>query len=235
MDSNLTSWRLIPPLEADGVTQMAIDRWLLQQHQLGKQPAVLRFYTWTKPTISLGYHQRHYPGFWDDLAEAGEIDLVRRPTGGRGVLHQGDLTYAVITSDFSGKRIEVYQQICQFLIQGWHSLGVDLYYGQAGRDYLRNPNCFGTATGADLVTAKGDKLIGSAQVKKGHAVLQHGSMRLNPHTELHEKVFQQPLTSLNLDLPQETIIQALTESAADCFEVELVVQALTPEEWGKIR
>ncbi|HEY9649888.1 MAG TPA: lipoate--protein ligase family protein, partial [Coleofasciculaceae cyanobacterium] len=78
---------------------MAIDQWLLEQHRIGNHPPVVRFYTWASPTISLGYHQRRWPVFWQQLTWQGiPLDLVRRPTGGRAVLHQGDLTYMVVTS-----------------------------------------------------------------------------------------------------------------------------------------
>jgi lipoate-protein ligase A len=219
---------------------MAIDRWLLHQHRFGKQPAVLRFYTWTKPTISLGYHQKHYPEAWQKLAATGVVDLVRRPTGGRAVLHQGDLTYAVITSQFGGKRMEVYKQICQFLIQGWQTLGVALHYGEAGRDYLRNPDCFGTATGADLVTATGEKLIGSAQLKKGNAVLQHGSMRLTSQ-DLYAKVFSKSAPTLDSSVVQSSqrlssqLIESLIQAAKDCFRIQLCIQPLSEEEWQEIK
>ena len=67
---------------------MAIDRWLLQQHRAGKMPSTLRFYTWSPAAISLGYHQRDYPSFWEQLTWKGQpLDMVRRPTGGRAVLH----------------------------------------------------------------------------------------------------------------------------------------------------
>lgn len=231
-------WRLIPTLTASGDVQMAIDRWLLAQHESGKYPSTLRFYTWSPPAISLGYHQRQYPEFWQDLTWKGEkLDLVRRPTGGRAVLHQGDLTYAVVTSGLEGNRLDVYAKICEFLIQGWRSLGVDLYYGQAGRGYIHNPNCFGTATGADLVLADGSKLIGSAQLRKGQAVLQHGSMRLNPGADLFAKVFNQEFFNtgkLPTNINEEIIINALIESACNCFGMEIEIKPLSPDEWEEI-
>jgi lipoate-protein ligase A len=234
-------WRLIPLLEASGDVQMAIDSWLLKQHQSGHPPA-LRFYTWSPPAISLGYHQQKYPEHWQHLVWQGEkLDLVRRPTGGRAVLHQGDLTYAVVTSDvisgFVGSRVQVYQKICEFLIQGWRSLGIELQYGTAGRGYIHNPNCFGTATGADLILPDGTKLIGSAQLRRGAAILQHGSIRLHPCAELFTQVFGTESFSpvhlpQNLDI--EKIIAALIAAAEDCFGMELKVQPLCESEWEAI-
>ncbi len=148
---------------------MAIDTWLFEQYCEGSQPPILRFYTWEPAAISLGYHQSRYPAEWQDLRWQGRLlDIVRRPSGGRAVLHQGDLTYAVITSGM-GNRMQAYRSICEFLIQGWRSLNVSLDYGQPGRGYIHNPNCFGTATAADLVTPGGTKLIGSAQQRRGTA------------------------------------------------------------------
>ncbi|MBR8832770.1 MAG: lipoate--protein ligase family protein [Stigonema ocellatum SAG 48.90 = DSM 106950] len=218
-------------LEAAGNVQMAIDRWLLEQHQSGKQGPTLRFYTWSPPAISLGYHQHKYPEHWQHLVWQGQkVELVRRPTGGRAVLHQGDLTYAVVVSGLTGDRIQVYQKICEFLIQGWRSLGVELHYGTTGRGYIHNPNCFGTATGADLVLPDGNKLIGSAQLRKGGAILQHGSIRLQPDQELFAEVFDtESFTPLKLpqNLGIEKIIAALIAAAIDCFDIELIVQPLS--------
>lgn len=235
-------WRLIPPIEAAGKVQMAIDRWAIEQHQFGFLPSTLRFYTWSPPAISLGYHQHKYPEQWQNLIWQGVIlDLVQRPTGGRAVLHQGDLTYALVTSGLSGSRVQAYQQICEFLIQGWRSLGVELHYGLAGRGYIHNPNCFATATGADLVLADGIKLIGSAQLRRGKAILQHGSIRLKPDAELFKQVFgvesftpvQLPLTQQGEDLIH-TVIDALVVAACDRFGVEFVVQPLSEDEWEAI-
>ena len=238
----LATWRLIPLLRMSGPMQMAIDQWLLEQHRLGKHPPALRFYTWASPTISLGYHQRRWPAAWQQLTwQDLPIQLVRRPSGGRAVLHQGDLTYMVVTSGLIGKRLEVYQTICEFLLEGWRSLGIDLHYGTAGRGYIHNPSCFSTATVADLVTAEGYKLIGSAQLRRGKAILQHGSIRLEPDTQLFTQVFGEAAMPINLPLTQrgdsliQTVVDALTKAAADCFGVKLEVQPLSDEEWQVIR
>lgn len=234
-----TIWRLIPPIEASGEIQMSIDRWLLDQHILGQIPPTLRFYTWSKPTISLGYHQRHYPEHWRSLVwQDSPVDLVKRPTGGRGVLHQGDLNYALIGSGFVGKRVEVYQQICQFSIDGWRSINLELGYGTAGTGYIHNPNCFGTATSADLVCANGYKLIGSAQLIKAGAILQHGSMRLNPNLDLFKQVFGETIThppNVVLQLSHTQIIEALVNSAQKHFQVKLEVEPLSDREWSEIK
>ena len=229
---------------------MAIDRYLLEQHRAGKQPSVIRFYTWQPAAISLGYHQKEYPSYWQDLIWQGKpLDIVRRPTGGRAVLHQGDLTYMVVTSIPPGKRLEVYKQICQFLITGWRSLGIQLDYGTATKEYIRHQNCFATATGSDLVTPQGNKVIGSAQLRRGKTVLQHGSMIINTDPELYRQVFG---TSLKQNLLQvispakdrstryqgvdlaAKIINSLTQAASAIFKIDLVEQPLSTNEWQDI-
>lgn len=239
----MQSWRLIPLLEASGDVQMSVDRWLLEQHRRGSHPPTLRFYTWSPGAISLGYHQRHYPKTWEELFWQGQkIDLVRRPTGGRGVLHQGDLTYSLITSGLEGNVYTVYQTLCQFLIKGWQNLGVPLYYGQGRRGYIHHANCFSMSTQADLVDGFGSKLIGSAQLRQGKAILQHGSMLLDVNGDLFEQVFGE-LPPIKVNFPfdvvtlegLQTIINFLTEAAKDCFKIDFFEQPLSEQEWRKIR
>jgi lipoate-protein ligase A len=248
MTNNDKVWRLIPLLSASGKVQMAIDHWLLEQHRLEKHPSTLRFYTWEPAAISLGYHQRRWPEFWQNLTWQGKpLEIVRRPSGGRAVLHQGDLTYAVITSGLPQRRMVAYQQICQFLIEGWRSLGFELEYGAAQRSEMNNPNCFATATGADLVLPSGSKLIGSAQLRRDQAILQQGSMAIDIDPTLYQKVFQQqPPASLwqqrdfthsNINRSDfyQQVITALVDAARRCFKIEFVVEPLSDAELQWIR
>lgn len=216
---------------------MAIDSWLFEQYCRGNHPPVLRFYTWEPAAISLGYHQSRYPAQWRDLTWQGRsIDLVRRPSGGRAVLHQGDLTYAVITSG-SGNRMQDYRSICEFLIAGWRSLQINLDFGSAGRGYIHNPNCFGTATVADLVMPDGTKLIGSAQLRRGSAILQHGSIRLKPDRTLVQQVFGtvDAIEQLPRSIATADIIAALERSAQQHFEMRLNSEPLSDREWQQIK
>ncbi len=247
----MTVWRLIPPICASGALQMALDAWLFEQHVQHGHPPTLRFYTWHPIAISLGYHQRQCPEHWHTLTWDNQpVSLVRRPTGGRAVLHQGDLTYAVITSGVASNRQQAYRQICEFLIQGWRSLGVELSYGVAGRGYIHNPNCFGSATAADLILPDGTKLIGSAQLRRGDAILQHGSMRIQPNAELFHRVFNPhlseprshaldvaPLLAMDFSLDTaglEALMQPLISAAQQCFQAEFCVSPLSPGEWADI-
>lgn len=231
----MDEWRLIPMIQASGKVQMAIDSWLLEQHQARHHPPTLRFYTWAPAAISLGYHQRQFPEFWNSLTWEGEaIEMVRRPSGGRAVLHQGDLTYAVITSGLGSDRMQAYRIICEFLIQGWKQLGIELRYGEAGRGYIHNPNCFGTATGADLITSDGVKLIGSAQLRRNDTILQHGSMQIKPDAKLFAQVFGQEMDVIKLEMSIDTIENTLINTAREHFRINFVIQELTDLEWDEI-
>ncbi|MFM7470190.1 MAG: lipoate--protein ligase family protein [Nodosilinea sp. LVE1205-7] len=234
---SLPVWRLIPYLDGPGSLHMALDAWLLNQHQRHGHPPSLRFYTWKPAAISLGLsQQRSYPPHWQSLTWQGQpLDIVPRPSGGRGVLHQGDLTYALVTSA-TGSRSQVYSHLCQFLIEGWRRLGVELRFGDANPNYGRSPNCFSQATPADLVTPLGRKFIGSAQLKQDTAVLQHGSMQISPDPHLFEQVFHTPPPPpVCPSLPAlPTLIQVLTEAAAHCLGAELRLQPLNAQEWQQV-
>jgi lipoate---protein ligase len=231
--------RLIPCFTAPGELQMQIDRWLLQEYLARRQPPILRFYQWSPVAISLGYHQRRYPAAWPSLQYQGKtIDLVRRPTGGRAVLHQGELTYSIVTAGILGSKLAAYQQLCEFLIQGWRKLGVELTYGAKGKEYRDQADCFATATGADLVLADGYKFIGSAQLIRDGAVLQHGSMRLQPDLELFNTVFGMvtaaPPPAMQAHTTTE-ITAAITAAAAEVLNIQWQVQPLSNAELAEIQ
>jgi len=183
------TWRWIPPITAGGARQMALDIWMLEQLMAGGSPA-LRLYRWSRPTLSLGVHQRRQEAHWPALEQAGLIERVRRPSGGRAVLHAGDLTYALAWRPPSARRQEAYGLSCRWLQAAFEALGQPLQFGtQAGRDAQGRANCFASGTAADLVHANGAKRIGSAQIWRGPYLLQHGSILLNPPAGLWQQVF----------------------------------------------
>ncbi len=182
------------------------------------------------------------PDHWQQLVWQGQrVDVVQRPTGGRGVLHQGDLTYALVTSNIAGNRDQAYRLLCQFLIKGWADLGVSLDFGNPNREYSRSHNCFALATSADLVDAQGHKVIGSAQLRRGFHLLQHGSLGLTTNAELWQQVFQTPAPPVNQaqlavrqGLTLSKITASLTQAAENCFDCRLIPQPLTQGEWAAI-
>jgi lipoate-protein ligase A len=230
---------------------MAIDHWLLTHYNPSEWFLVLRFYQWQPAAISLGYGQRHWPDRWQGVQWQGHpLPLVRRPTGGRGVLHQGDLCYALVTAPSVGvkpnlkpNRLATYHHLCQFLQQGWNTLGFPLTSGSDRPSRVENQrcaNCFALNTPADLRLSNGCKWIGSAQRWRSgspEVVLQHGSMRLSPDPELWQQIFDTPLQDPPLDPPipsPETIVSTLIQSASQCFQVPVIPQPLSEEEWRQI-
>jgi lipoate-protein ligase A len=184
------SMRWIPPCCLEGAWQMAIDAWLLDRLAIEPQRAgpMLRLYRWSRPTLSLGWHQQRLEPHWRALFEQGRIDLVRRPSGGRAVLHGGDLTYALVWPQPAGSRRQVYGRALEWLTRAFLAMGQPL---QAGRQStsLQPSSCFATNTLADLVQDDGAKRIGSAQLWRHGHLLQHGSIQLDPSPSLWRAVF----------------------------------------------
>jgi lipoate-protein ligase A len=156
---------------------MAIDHALASCVEPGE--AVLRLYTWERPTLSLGRNESAAAYPLDAIRGAG-TDVVRRPTGGRAVLHDEELTYAVVTplATWGGVRA-AYRAINDGLAAALRSLGapVDLAPGTARSLGPDSGPCFQVPAAGEVV-AGGRKLVGSAQARIGRALLQHGSILL---------------------------------------------------------
>jgi lipoate-protein ligase A len=154
------------------------------------------------------------------------IDIVRRPSGGRAVLHQHDLTYAIVTRARPGSRNQTYRYICQFLINGFAKLGIKVGFGESQRNYLHHPSCFNTATNADLVVADGRKLVGSAQVYQHGWVLQHGAIAIQPDYAMLRQVFA-------TDVPIVGLAELLADGEID-YSLARLNQSVQVEEQGTI-
>ena len=177
------NWRLILSPAASGPTNMAVDEALLESVATGASPTTLRLYDWSPPCLSLGYAQEV-----EDVDEGRlrgrDWDWVRRPTGGRAILHADEITYAVIGPDsdprFAGGILECYKRLSSALAAALVRLGVQgLTTAGSVRQADRNsdPICFENP-GPFEITVAGRKLIGSAQVRRRSAILQHGSLPL---------------------------------------------------------
>lgn len=160
---------------------MAVDEMLLDGIQ-ADVPYTLRFYTWRVPTVSLGYMQPWRQGVDVELARRLDVDLVRRPTGGRAVLHNDELTYSLVgPSDYgplAGGVVETYRRLAEGLCRGLRHFGADVDVvrpvGKQGRPG-RTGACFSSRSRYEL-TYGHRKLVGSAQRRSDGRVLQHGSM-----------------------------------------------------------
>jgi lipoate-protein ligase A len=177
-----SSWRLITSPPATGVWNMAVDSAILQAVIQGQSPPTLRLYSWSPPCLSLGYNQPISDVDLERLQAKG-WDLVRRPTGGRAILHTDELTYAVIgpKSDprLDGGVLTSYQRLAQALAAALLSLDLPVRtLTEKGEDFdPRQPICFEFPSDFEI-TAGGKKIIGSAQARKQTGVLQHGSLPL---------------------------------------------------------
>lgn len=175
------SWRLLVTPAADGAMNMAIDE-ALMAHAARAGEWIFRVYTWSRPTLSLGRNQRA-AGLYDSaaIARAG-LDVVRRPTGGRALLHDAEVTYSVTAPlPAAGSLRQAYGRINRILLEGLRRLGVDARVADtaAGARSL-SPGlapCFDVPAPGELVAA-GRKLVGSAQWRDERAMLQHGSILL---------------------------------------------------------
>jgi lipoate-protein ligase A len=180
-------WRLLLTPFADGPTNMAVDEAILQSIAEGQSGPTLRFFGWAPPCLSLGYGQPVADVDMERLTQLG-YDLVRRPTGGRAILHTDELTYSVIASmdepRVRGGVLESYQQLSAGLLAGLQHLGLGV---RADRTYAgsetaaKGPVCFEVPSNYEITAGNGAaprKLLGSAQVRKRGVVLQHGSLPL---------------------------------------------------------
>lgn len=177
-------WRYIVYAQRDAATNMSLDEAILEAHLAGLVPPTLRLYGFAPPAVTLGYSQSVPEGLMERAQSEG-FEVVRRPTGGRAVLHAEDLTYSFVgTSSECGEGFlstsvsGAYKQICRGLQLALHKLGLDLELGNSDVSYRKLHDCFGATTGSDLHVG-GKKMIGSAQLRRKHAVLQHGSILLN--------------------------------------------------------
>lgn len=178
----LAQWRLIVHREADGATNMAIDEAILGAVAEGLALPTLRLYAWAPPCLSLGRNQP-LANVDREACRAAGVDVVRRPTGGRAILHTDELTYSVALPAGDPRAatdvMEGYRRLTGGLLEGLRRLGVEAR--PAGHDGPSEgeagPACFEVPSNHE-VTAGGRKLAGSAQWRARGGVLQHGSLPL---------------------------------------------------------
>ncbi len=178
------TWRLlVEDSPRTGAANMAVDQALADGCAAGESPPTLRFYRWSPPAISLG---RHQPLADIDCAAAARLgyDLVRRSTGGRAILHTDELTYSVAAPAdeprVQGAVMDAYLRLSGALLCGLQTLGLGVAdkapgHVRAGKEI--SAACFEVPSAYEI-TARGRKLMGSAQSRRAGAVLQHGSLPL---------------------------------------------------------
>src|SRR5215207_4204233 len=171
------SWRLLVTPPATGPENMALDEALMDR---ARETAewTLRVYSWSAPTISLGRNQSAYQLYDLERIHARGLAVVRRPTGGRAILHDREITYSVTAPlAGAGDLRESYERITRLLVAGLRLLGADASVATATQR-ASPPGvapCFDEPSSGEL-TLGGRKLAGSAQWRSDDALLQHGSI-----------------------------------------------------------
>ena len=175
-------WRLVRSQPATGAWNMAVDEAILEAVGRGSSLPTLRLYAWEPPCLSLGYAQPAADVNMEGLTRLG-WDFVRRPTGGRAILHTDELTYAVIAPlhepRVMGSVLESYSRLAQALLNALQILSLPALARDTYETSSRNTNpiCFEVPSNYEI-TVDGKKLIGSAQARRKEGVLQHGSLPL---------------------------------------------------------
>lgn len=188
MKNKMKEWDLIiDGIPLEGSWNMAVDEYLFQS--LTDEPhTILRFYAWKNPTVSLGYSQKVLEVADVEFCKKNGIDIVRRMTGGKLVLHHKEVTYSLVSSDtevFTANLVDSYRLISEALMNGLKKMGLKPSLANpAPQKYVRgNLPCFSYPS-RNEVEVGGKKIIGSAQKRMGTKFIQHGSIPLEEDDEL---------------------------------------------------
>jgi lipoyl(octanoyl) transferase len=245
------TWRLvIDETPGDGAWNMAVDRAIQLARQEDEAPPTLRLYRWKRPTVTLGRFQ-DVRSIDCEACSLGGIDVVRRFTGGRGVLHDDELTYSVCAGVGDGiprSTSASYGLLCSALAEAYRILGVDAQLTALPRGDASSSACYLHSTRADLSLGLA-KLSGSAQVWTTDTVLQHGSFTRSRDVARDAVVFRlerdaaEELVSRTVELGDvlvpvptfEAIGDAVCDGFASMLGISLVRGRITEEERSSAR
>lgn len=237
------NWRLVLDGTADGFTNMAVDEAILEAHMAGESPPTVRLYRWQPACLSIGYFQRAAKEVDEEGCRRLGVDWVRRPTGGRAILHDVEVTYSVVAGEgesaVQGGVLESYRKISAGLVAGLRLLGApaEMVPEKARGAGLGSAACF-DAPSAYEVTIRGRKVIGSAQVRRGGALLQHGAILLEVDVAKQVGVLQPPpgMTQAQLAEVLAPRLISLREALGRPVSPEELAAALRAgfeEAWGR--
>ena len=239
MGTERASWRLIIDGDLSGAQNMARDVAILEAVSEGDSPPTLRLYGWDPPCLTLGRHQSVDAADFDFCSAEG-IDVVRRPTGGRALLHHFELTYAAVAPLGAGPLPtglqDAYRLICGVLVHAMQKLGVDAEL-TGGEVNLQLPGprstvpCFEAPAGGEIVV-NGRKLIGSAMRAHAGTILQHGAIVLDWDGRLQAGAMGLPndanlrphVTTLAAELGRQIPRDVLERSLVEAFTAELGIR-----------
>ena len=233
------TWYYLNSGPGRGSWNMAVDTALAR---LADKTPCLRFYCWTPYCLSIGYGQS-FDEFSEERCREKKIEAVRRPTGGRAILHSEEVTYSVTLSDhnplFNKSILEFYRYISKGLSEGMRALGVDVTIEKSGIKHAEGKSspaqlCF-SSMGRYELKVKGKKIAGSAQRRFPTCLLQHGSLLLGEHHLLQEQLLKSELrsgrsslkkftTSISAELKRETGYNETVEALRRGFEKGLTIK-----------
>jgi lipoate-protein ligase A len=227
-------WDLIIDDDLDGTSNMAIDAALLEEVEASPDPrTVVRFYRWRRPTVSLGRNQRVDTAVDEAFCADHGVDIVHRPTGGRAVLHDDELTYAVASNDsthFGDTIYANYKSVSEALCAAFNRVGVPAILAPETKKLAPHPSgndlpCFISPSRYEL-TVQGRKIVGSAQRRLRRSFLQHGSMPITCDREKLARVTRMTDSSLLYEemagiqefLPSRPTLEELTGALVGSFQ-----------------
>lgn len=235
--------RIIYDSASPAYFNMAVDETLLDRNLSGNSHPVLRFYSWSEPTLSVGCNQKTSDINFDLLKEKG-ISFVRRPTGGRAVLHQNGITYSTIIplSKIPDKSVyESCRLIHSAIYNALNKMGINTSQNLNKKVNLSNPVCFSYPSYSEL-TFEGKKIVGSAQMRRSHFLMQHGSIPFKGEpfsifsffNSLPEHEISQGIT-LESKEEEKLLKKNIQEEFCLIFNFKSEIDKLTDSELTKVR
>jgi lipoate-protein ligase A len=247
-------WRLIKDSYHTGFMNMAVDEAIMIVHRKGLVPPTIRFYQWSPPAVSLGYFQDLKKEINVKVCQDIGIDIVRRPTGGKAVLHDQELTYSFIIKEndplVNDSILETYKKISGGIIRGLSYLGIKaelvLLRGKLENNLLGRSDkarihhldfksiCFSIPSQYE-VQVEGKKIVGSAQVRKGGVVLQHGSLLIKLEKDKLFSVFNFPSVQIREKLKSKfkaTSLEEILKRKISFSELSQILPRGFEEEFG---
>ncbi len=226
-------WEFINTGFHGGRYNMAFDRMLASALADGTGKPTLRFYGWNPPSISLGFHQDETDFDSEKLLHEG-VDIVRRPTGGRAILHWHELTYSVVMEFGDETPKLLYAYINRALLHGLKLMRISGELSGANDHFpslYREPSsipCFSTSAKNEIHVG-GKKIIGSAQRRFGNALLQHGSFLLGrqhrrlidflaPHLDASRAQLEETFISKTIEAEEILQRPVSFDEAAEAFK-----------------
>lgn len=219
----IQNWNFINSGPMCAYDNMQIDLNILTKAIENNLQPTVRVYSWHPHAVSIGRHQE-LSSIDLDYCKQQNIDIVARPTGGRAVYHQGDITYSIVINSKllnNGESVaSSYKEISGALIIAMAHLGIEgVYIAQSKEAYTKSNACMAISTGADL-EYNGKKIAGSAQYRKAGYILQHGSILVNQNFSQTARIFNLKDKKLNCTNIQDLVPQELTyETLSEAIKI----------------